>query len=363
MKQRRNKGEGSISKLPNGKYKVVITLGQGIDGKQKRKSVTVATKVEAVKALKDLNNTYRTPQAIRQELKGDITLQEFANDWLRQKELVVRHSTYVSYKNSLERRIVPHIGYMTLKSINTQTVNDLLLNLNKQGLAGSSIQITKITLSNIMKLAVDSDIIMKNPVTNAVNIGKKVRKSTLTLPTKEKLSELLIYFKDKHYEMYVAVVLELATGLRKGELLGLKWSNVDFENNIIHIKSQRTAFAELEAPLKTQGSIRSLYVNPSVIELLKTIEHTSDFVIDVDYYRFTNRIVRTFKKLGFDKHITFHDLRHYHATELIRRGVNVKVVSKRLGHTSIQTTLDLYVHYLPSMDLEVSKIIGNEFIL
>lgn len=362
MKQRRNKGEGSISKLANGKYKVVITIGRGIDGRQKRKSLTVATKAEAISALKELNSTYNTPQAIQQELKGEITFQEFANVWLRQKEVTLRKTTYSNYKAILTNNLLPYLGDMSMKRINTACINELLITLDKQGLSRSTIGVVKVVLSNIMKVAVDNDVITKNPVRNTLKLAKSTRKSTLNLPSPEQIQQLLHYLKDKNYMVYVAVVLELATGLRRGELLGLKWSNVDFEKHIIHIKSQRSPMG-YDMELKTPSSFRSLYVNESVLELLKTLEVNGEYLFDKTPTVFTTYMKKTFSRLGFDKHITFHDLRHYHATELIRKGVNIKVVSKRLGHTNIQTTLDLYVHYLPIMDLEASKMIGNEFII
>lgn len=157
--------------------------------------------------------------------------------------------------------------------------------------------------------------------------------------------------------------------MRRGELVGLRWSNIDFENSKIKIEEQATV-AGIEQILKTTNSYRTISVDPKVLEVLKEIKGDDKYVFMCGYggissllSMITVTVRRCFDKAGMSKVITLHSLRHFHATQLIKEKMNVKIISKRLGHSNIQITLDTYVHWLPTMNEEASLVVGKNFII
>lgn len=168
------------------------------------------------------------------------------------------------------------------------------------------------------------------------------------------------------------IILALATGMRRGEILGLRWSRVDFENKSISVfdqlKKDGEGKWELSPQLKTSTSYRTIDIDDDTIEILKQHKKQQEkdkMKIGPDYL--DNNLVcctsigdsikptylrtvfyRTIKKSGVKK-ISFHGLRHTHATLLLQSGVHPKVVQERLGHRSIQTTLDTYSHIIPGI--------------
>lgn len=362
--KRRNKGEGSITKLANGRYKVVITLGVGIDGKQKRKTKTVDSKAAAVTALKELNTTYRTSHDTTQALQSLERFGDFCTKFLEQKKLTVTARTYHTYTTKSMYSIYNQFKDLKMKDITTAMINSALLAMKERGLKHSSINIYKNALSTIFKDAVTQNIITRNPVSAAIKLPTKTTKNELELPTKDELDKLLKLLKEEDYTLYVIVLLAISTGLRRGEILGLKWNNVDTVNNIIHVKAQATQEGR-ERPLKTSSSYRSIYVNASVMSLLATLRKEDDIYVFpyASPAAFSSRIRYFFDKAGLAKTMTFHDLRHYHATQLIMKGINIKAISKRLGHSDTTTTMNVYIHYIKSMDIEASDLIGSDYII
>lgn len=173
---------------------------------------------------------------------------------------------------------------------------------------------------------------------------------------------------------YIAILLALNTGMRLGEVFGLKWSDIDFDNNIVHVNralvSTNTKGMKFEDP-KTKGSKRRIAIPEKVKKSLERYQKqqewfanalgdkftnkeglvfTNSFGKPVNTTNFTNRYYkRMLGQAGLDQKICFHDLRHTHATLLLKQGVNIKVISERLGHSTVTMTLDTYSHLMPDM--------------
>lgn len=354
-KERRNKGEGSITKLDNGKYKVVVTLPSV--GKQVRKSKTVATKSEAIKALKELQAKYQTKEDAYKEL-NKVSFEVYAERYMERKENTLKEQSYKTYSYLLNSRINPLIGDMLLKDIKTTHINNLLLQL--KDLKPNSKKIIRILVSTIFNSAIKEGLLDTNPVKNSDKVVNTTRKVDMILPSEDEMNTLLRLLKEEDYMLYVIVLTTIHTGLRKSELQGLKWSNIDIENRLLKIRTQK--MNKEDVSLKTPHSVRDVYVNQTIIEVLKEVQTEKDYVLHItdSHYK---KLKEYFKRLGFHKDMTYHDLRHYHATMLLKKGVNIKVISKRLGHKDVTTTLNLYTHYEPEMEIQAIEMLGDTNII
>ena len=176
----------------------------------------------------------------------------------------------------------------------------------------------------------------------------------------------------------MVIRLTLATGLRRGEVFGLIWKNVDFSKNTIKINTNLQK-GKLESP-KTKYSIRTISVDTDTMQRLKDWKQqqfkyaeslgdlyhnklktvfTGAFGSTVQLDNFRKRIFnRMIAKAGLAESITFHSLRHTHATQLLAKGIDAKTVSKRLGHSSVAFTLQMYVHVLPDVERNAADIMG-----
>lgn len=174
--------------------------------------------------------------------------------------------------------------------------------------------------------------------------------------------------------------MAVLTGMRQGEIMGLRWKDIDFENNVIYVRQTLTQTARIKEGAKNNASIRNVHIPIKLVEELKL--HQKRIIEEKKYYQrdyndhdliictrdgrpiiprnCRKEFYHLTKKLGLPK-IRFHDLRHTHATMLIQQNVNVKLISERLGHTDIQTTLNTYSHVLPTMQREVADKLDEMF--
>ena len=184
--------------------------------------------------------------------------------------------------------------------------------------------------------------------------------------TQSQLSQLFAEAdKSGTFELYY---VDLATGLRRGELLGLKWENVDFENKTITVRQQvmRIDGKTIEAPLKTKKAYRTIAIGDDVIEVLKKqkAKEKGEFVFHnengepISPDSVNNMLSRVLKRAGLPK-IRFHDLRHTFATLALQNGVNVKTVSGILGHFSAGFTLDTYTHVTTEAQVKAANTMSN----
>ena len=262
-------------------------------------------------------------------------------------------------------------------------IDKVLDNLRKDDgspLAPSTIKNFKTKISSVFNFAVRRNLLDFSPIPKT-----KKRKSTrkkvdrVNLPTESQMQDILKYSKEFDARrsqdtllLYPLFLLAVSTGLRLGELLDIdKVQDIDLETNTIDVNSQVTIEGS-GMPLKTKSSARRIYVQPDILRAVLKASPRSDkttklflsYGRQVTYREASLKIYRFFCKTpkvveGF----TFHCFRHYHATYLLMHGVNVKEVSKRLGHSSITTTLDQYAHWIPEMDASAANTIGTSFIL
>lgn len=366
-RQRRAKGEGSIQKLPNGKYKATITIGRTLEGKQKRRAVTASTRQELLDKIAEIRLKYKVGNYLElQKEERNMTFNEYFMKWLDIKSLSVADNTLRSYKYVFNKSKPLHD--IRLNKITNNDINSLLLSLKTEVNAGS-LGAIKTVLSTIFNAAIEEELITKSPMKGTVTPAKRQKKVDIIVPTKDNVKAILD--EAKKYTnakwLYPYLLLAVTTGMRKGEIAGLKWSCINFEKNTIKVEEQATA-SGMSKILKTTSSYREIAVAPAVLKVVNTIEHddNSKYVFMNKYTSAASllqsiavKVREIYDTIGLDEKLTLHSLRHFHATQLIKQGINVKVVSKRLGHSDIKITLDAYVHWLPSMDKEASLLFEN----
>ena len=299
---------------------------------------------------------------------GSLTVGEYLELWLKDSVRgTVRQSTYEAYEYVTYPHIIPALGRVKLKSLTPTHVRGFYRDRLDSGLSGATVRKMHLVLQKALDQAVSDGLVPRN-VVKGIRLLQTKKKEIQPL-TPEQARILLDAAGDDRLE--ALYVLAVATGLREGELLALKWEDVELEDAVLRVRHTltRTGGKVTLGPPKTKKSRRSVGLTQRAVEALRA--HLSRQLEEMErmgsLYRpgglvFANEIGgiinpsnlrnRSFKPLlkraGLP-HIRFHDLRHTCATLLLSRNVNPKVVSEMLGHSSITITLDTYSHVLPTM--------------
>ena len=376
MAKKRANGEGNIRKRKDGRWEGRYTAGHDpVTGKQIFKNVLGKTQNEVKEKLK---NALIESGQVDFTKSGQYTVSTWMDTWFENvAKIKVRPSSHQTYKGYIDNHIKPNIGKIPLEKLTTMDLQKFYRKLlttgrverieskeQSKGLSAKTVRNINQVISSAMDLAMAQKIILANP-TNACELPKVEHKEMQTIP-----AEQLQAFLDEAratgvYEMYY---IELATGLRRGELLGLKWQDIDWKNGIIKVRRQvaRVDGQIEEAPLKTKNSYRTVTISQQAIEVLKQQKAKTN-----DQYVFpspnggpispdsvNNMLKRVLERAGIPK-VRFHDLRHTFATIALQNGVDIKTVSGMLGHFSAGFTLDTYAHVTTSVQKEAAQTIEN----
>lgn len=368
----------------NGKYKVIIELGKNSQGKRIRHTKEgFKTKKEArayatIKENELLNGILPTNNKI---LLKDFILEWYANH-ICNSNLAL--NTLSDYKVRIETHIIPYMGNMQLTKIQVLDVQNFYYHLIKNGLKPVSAKRVILVLNKCLTYAQKMNIIKTVPCN--IEYVKESKEKKLKVWTEDQLIYFLNQIKGTY--LYYPILFASFTGMRIGEICGLRYKNIDFKNSRIKVCEQilndkiNKGLVHTDI-LKTSKSNRTITIpNLLLQEILinKSPNATdNDFVIlsrkgemcnprnlSMD---FTKKIAKystpkeddTLNEHMFLPQITFHDLRHTHATILLLHGENIKVISERLGHESVKITLDTYSHVLPSMEEHTSLLLENIF--
>lgn len=359
-KPRRGKGEGTIAKVKGRElWCARITVGRDANGKRTRKTVYGKTRKEVADELTKLRN---------KQLNGTLTattrqtVGEFLTNWLADSvQQSVRERTHENYRQNVEKHIRPVIGGIVLDRLTPAHVQSLLAKMEQGKKSGRTRQLVFGILKRALAQAVKWGLIVRN-VCEAIERPQARRKEMKVL-TAEQAAALFTTIKgDRLESLYV---LAVTTGLRQGELLGLEWSDVDLTAGKLSV--QRTLY-QFDGEFRTgepksERSRRMVNLPQMAVEalhahrrLMMTEGNTGAarvFVMpDGSPVDRTWLYRRHFRDVLIEAElppIRFHDLRHTAATLLLSEGVHPKVVQERLGHSSIQLTLDTYSHVLPTL--------------
>ena len=376
MAKKRANGEGNIRKRKDGRWEGRYTAGHDpVTGKQIFKNVLGKTQNEVKRKLK---KALVEAGQVDFTKSGRYTVGTWMDTWFENVvRIKVRPSSHQTYKGYIDNHIKPNIGKIPLEKLTTMDLQKFYRKLltkgrverieskeQPKGLSAKTVRNINQVISSAMDLAVAQKIILTNP-TNACELPKVEYKEMQTIPAEQLQAFLGEARATGVYEMYY---IELATGLRRGELLGLKWSDIDWKNGIIKVRRQvaRVDGQIVEAPLKTKNSYRAVTISQQAIEVLKQQKAKTN-----DQYVFpspnggpispdsvNNMLKRVLERAGIPK-VRFHDLRHTFATIALQNGVDIKTVSGMLGHFSAGFTLDTYAHVTTSAQKEAAQTMGN----
>jgi integrase len=291
---------------------------------------------------------------------GRLTVGAFLHRWLDATRPAVAPSTLDVYETQVRLHLIPHLGGVKLVALGPAHVQALLGTLEREGANPAGRQRAYRVLRQAMTQAVRWGLVMRNP-TDAVKRPRAPRNEFRTLTAEEARTFLAAAREDRFHALYV---LAITTGLRQGELLGLRWEDVDLTDGAVHV---RRTLLELHGKLwdgepKTPGARRPVDLLAIATDALHAHHarmlaeghpHGRIFCdTDGGPVRKSNLVRRSFRPLlrrAQLPRIRFHDLRHTHATLLLQAGVHPKVVQERLGHSDIGLTLNTYTHVVPSM--------------
>jgi integrase len=300
---------------------------------------------------------------------GRLTVGDYLDRWLDASvKGTVRMTTYQGYERIVRLHIGPSLGRIRLKDLTPANVRGLYRERLQAGLSPRMVQLVHVTLHKALKQAVMDGLLPRN-ATDAVKAPRPERKEISPLSPEQARALLRAAEGDRLETVYV---LAVGTGMRQGELLGLKWEDVDLEGGTVQVRrtlSTATGGGFSFGPPKTAKSRRSVKLPGTATSALKKhrraqleermrlaelfADHGLVFASRVGTpISRQDLVTRSFKPLlrraGLPD-VRFHDLRHTCATLLLGRGVHAKLVQELLGHSTISVTLDTYSHVLPGM--------------
>ena len=377
MAKRRANGEGSIRKRSDGRWEGRYTAGRNPEtGKPIYKNVLGKTQAEVKAKLKAAIEDSGNLDVLKAE---QYTTGQWMDVWFENcAKIKVRPSSHQTYRGYIDNHIKPNIGDIPLGKLSSLHLQKLYKKLlaggrverveakgQPKGLSAKTVRNINQVISSAMDFARDQKLISSNP-TDGCALPKLEHKEMKTLPVEQLTSFLREAKESGVFELYY---IELATGLRRGELLGLKWEDIDLERGNLRVQRQiaRINGAVVEAPLKTKNAYRTLPLSADAVGVLreqKKKSGNSPYVFPsptggpISPDSVLHMLHRVLKRAGLSK-VRFHDLRHTFATLALQNGVDIKTVSGMLGHYSAGFTLDTYTHVTTSAKKEAANTMGS----
>lgn len=373
MMAKRGHGEGTVRYNADREYwEARFSYKDPNTGKAKRKKFTGAKQGEALskgrKWLQEVANGL-LPDAYK------ITVGQWLDTWLEEYvKPTKKPKTYEKYKSGVEQYIKPYIGNTPLSKVKAPDVQRLYNRLlkeggkKKHGISCYTVHGVHVNLHAAFDQALKVGLVTRN-IIEAADAPRIIRCEVKPM-TAQQAQKLLAIAKETGAREYIAVLLALQTGMRKGEIFGLKWQDVDFDKMTISVQRALSTTGKavyIDAP-KTARSRRLISITPNLAKELKQYRRLQieqklamgpnyddqGFIIATkigtpyhpnEFHKVYRKMLKAIKLEEFD----FHVLRHTHASILFQQGVHPKVVQERLGHASINMTMDIYGHLMPGM--------------
>lgn len=363
---KRGNGEGSISKRSGGGWMAQYYVLSGTGGRERR-TLYAKTRTEAARKLARAIGERDTGFVVD---AGRLTVGDYLERWLEDSvKGTVRTSTYEAYRYMVEPHLVPFLGALKLRDINPVHVRALYRDKLEAGLSAATVRKMHAVLNKAMKQAVMDGLVHRN-VCDSVRPPRLARKEIRPLDPEQAGALLRAAASDRLEALYV---LAVHTGMREGELLGLKWEDVslDGEEPVLRLRralvreAGKVALGELKTP-KSRRQVRLTRAAAGALRAhlarqMEEIERAGPsyrpgglvFATEsgspINPSNLRNRSFKPLLRRAGLAGICFHDLRHTCATLLLTRNVHPKLVQELLGHATISMTLDTYSHFLPSM--------------
>lgn len=377
-------------KLSNGEtaYMLVVDCGTHRDGRRKQKTKTLrhVTKREAKKELIKFENEIAEGEYTD---RSNVTLKEYMTDWLKiYKKPFLSPTTYHAYVNKFEVHIcsevygIGHYQLQKLKPMHIQVFINEMMNcscVTGKPLSPKTVKDVYKILHAALRNAVQEGIIKDDPA-NFVKLPKNAKKKKEVF-TYEQVQKLCHELRERESDLEIPVHLAISLGLRRGEVLGLRFGDIDFEKGILHIIHNRIEFNGIvaEKEPKTSNSIRTLSIPSGLLDMLKKQQKSmkkSRFKEGASYNEgdyvcyhprtgmpwepnnLGQKYTRLVRELGLPP-VSFHGLRHCYASICIDQGMSIVDVQNMLGHASASFTYDTYVHSMEDNSYKSADIMDS----
>jgi len=351
-RQRRDKGTGTIRERKDGRF----------EGRLDRENYP--TEYVYGKSRKEVENNLFLARARQpKEHRDNLTLDEWLDKWLEIVKQTRRVATHCLYKSMTDNHIRPHLGNVKLTRLTKARVYEMFDSLKKGGVRDRTLVEVYKVLHRAVQVALKRDRVERNIVSlvDKPTASKKIR---TILSTEDEIRRFREAVKGRVYEVLYLTAMD--TALRQGELLALKWEDLDLTRGSLCVRSTLTRNAQgaLEAtPPKTESSVRKVLLLKNTIEMLKEYrKQRMDPKVVQSVWVFPNWDGGPMRKDGYIRRelrcllkeaklppITFHSLRHTHATMLAVLGVPIKATQERLGHSTSRMTMEVYSHATAAM--------------
>ncbi len=375
---RRKKGTGGVSLRKDGRWEGRVVIGYDEKGLPKMKNVLAKTKGECLKKLKALQESLTVESKPKYGKK--MSFGEWIDFWFREFcSPRLKDSTKQTYGYRIYQQIIPNIGHIPLNELKTNDLQAFYAHLktdgrlirrdlNGNGVSDSHVRAIHAHCNAALNKAVDEGLIFKNPATECRLPPK--RYAEMKVLTHEEMHRMLVQAKAEG--LFELFFLDLSTGLRRGELLGLQWEDVDFAKKELHIKRQVN---RVEGKLvintpKTKRSARPVPLSDITLYVLTEYKKsaTSKWLfpspVNPENPREPSacrkRLSKILERAGC-KHVRFHDLRHTFATMALENGIDIKTLAEILGHNTVATTINTYTHSTAEMQEAAAKKIDRAF--
>lgn len=361
MAKRRKRGDGSVHLRKDGRWEGRCVIGYDDKGLPVTKNVLAKTKAECVDKLKKLKETCAGQTT--EKLQPGMTFGEWMDFWYQNySKPKLRPTTQMGYENAIYKHIIPSLGDIPLTELNTNEIQQFYAKLKREGrlirteLYGKGVSDRTVwschtRIRTALDRAVQDGLIRTNPSADCKLPFQNTK--DMQILSREEMQRFLIQAKEEGY--FELFLLELATGLRRGEVLALQWDDLDFTTGELRIQRQvyRVNGELVVSEPKTKAALRTIVLPPSLVEVLNEYRQgvasrwmfpspvKEDSPLDPATCR---KRLQTILDHAGCKQVRFHDLRHLFVTTALENGMDVKTLSAIIGHVSAKTTLNIYTH-------------------
>ena len=367
-KKIRGHGEGSIHQRSSGSWRAQISSGD------KRFGKTFKKKADARDWLRKMQNQLEMGLEIE---GGKLTLAEYLPQWLEMRKTSLRPSTVYQYRQIIRDHITPYAGEIPLRDLRLARVERLYTNLHDSGVSVRTVQFAHAVLHAALAKAIKYGHIGRNPAHGA-SLPRN-NHSEMNVLDANQVTQFLIAAQDSRYEALYSLAIH--TGMRQGELFGLKWTDLNWNRGELKVQRQvkiETGKGWTFADPKTKRGRRTIKLGNEILKLLRTYKENQDAQKSITGSSWKENglvfpslvgtpsnpsnlrkdFLQVLDRAGLPR-IRFHDLRHTAASLMLSNGIPVNVVSNRLGHSQPSTTLDIYAHLFSETQAEAARIMDD----
>ena len=374
---RRKNGQGLIRQRKDGRWEGRCVIGYDEKGLPITKNVLAKTKRETEEKLKALRESVEKPVI---KTSADMTFGEYIDYWYRNFcEISIAETTKLKYQNEIYKHIIPGIGRIPLTHLKKSDLEKFYAeqmktgNLDRNGvgdkkLSGAVIRSMHTRIKSALDQAQKEGLVNRNEAVGCKLPPKKNKE--VEVLSHDEMRRLLIQAKAEGF--YEMILLALASGLRRGELLGLRWEDINFETCELSVRREYTTLGSeyIVSTPKTKASVRTIKIPQSVARIFKEYRKTvdSEWVFPSPLDKTKPRSPTSCRSKLSDlldragcKHIPFHGLRHIFATNGIENGMDIKTLSAILGHSSPETTISTYSHVTSLMEKKAAEKLDQAY--